>query len=527
MDENKNVPTQDELDACSTMQDKFKLKPPELFYELNERGLAKLFSEATHPYLRFNTTQKLWMYYNGNRWEEDTSGVLSSRLMKNFTFELLTYAVNVVGTSNENFLELVQSLGTAAKRKSLLKDSVDHNTVSDNDFDTNNYLLNCKNGTFNLMTMQLQPHNADDMITKIIRAEYNPNADTSIISKFMMDIFSNDKELVDYMYRILGYSLSGICKEECLFIFLGETTRNGKSTLLNTFSYLLGESNGYSKSVDVATLGQKKSKNASSPSSDIARLKGSRFVVASEPTPDFIFDEGRIKAFTGQDIITARMLYKNDIEFRPTFKLFIGSNHLPSIIDDSILESRRLRIIPFSRHFGIDEQDKELKERLKQQDVLNALLLQCIEGFRSYMKYGLAEPQAVINATAQYQTQGQLIEIFFDSQLEKNDSGIIPLARFYPKYVGWCAENGFQPLTREKVNNHLRRVGKYKATATIDGRTIRNILTGYQFPSEQAEPNPTDNSVPFMPPPQDNHIDQETSEKPIATSKKICNDDLF
>lgn len=64
-----------------------------------------------------------------------------------------------------------------------------------------------------------------------------------------------------------------------------------------------------------------------------------RFVVASEPAPDFTFDESKVKAFTGGDSITARMLYHNDVQFQPTFKIFIGTNHRPNVADDTLLES--------------------------------------------------------------------------------------------------------------------------------------------------------------------------------------------
>lgn len=481
MNGSQNIPTQDELDACSTMQDKFKLRRPELFNEMNEREISRLFSEVTHPYFIFNITRKQWMYYNGKYWEEDIGGVRIQREMKIFSFELNKYAVNEVGLANEEFLDFVQSLGGATKRKTLIKDAIDNNFVSEEDFDKNIYLFNCQNGTYDLQCNRFLPHNPKDMITKISTAFYDPTASAQILDDFMNDIFCGDAELIKYVYRILGYSLSGLNNQECLFIFLGETTRNGKSTLLNTFSYLLGENSGYARNADISSLAQRKSVNGSAPSSDICRLKGSRFVVASEPAPDFVFDESKIKSFTGQDTITARFLYKNDVEFKPTFKIFIGTNYRPNVGDDSILESNRLRVIPFNRHFGANEQDRNLKERLKSPNVLAALLKKCIEGFTEFMQTGLNEPQAVIDATAQYQTQGQILQIFFDNQLHKEAGAVAPLSTFYPLYTAWCTENGFVPLSREKTNNHMRRKNLFKATATVGGKTVRNILCGYRL----------------------------------------------
>ena len=482
MNETENkMATQEDLDACIDMLSKFRLKPPETCYEMNERGMSRLFSDVTHPYLSYNITRKCWMYYNGKYWETDTGSVLVQREMKAFTRNLLVYAVTELGNADEDFTKFVESLSQAAKRKTLIKDSMDCNFTTDDDYDTDNYLINCQNGTYNLKTRILQPHSPANRITKIIRANYNVGSRSEVVDNFMNDIFCGDTELIRYVYRALGYSLSGINNQECLFIFLGETTRNGKSTLLNTFAYLLGEGNGYSRNADVASLGQRKTANGSAPSSDIARLRGARFVVASEPKSDFVFDEGRIKTFTGNDTITARMLYQNDVEFKPTFKIFIGTNNRPNVNDDSILESFRLRVIPFSRHFSAEEQNKFLKEQLKEQSALDAFFMKCVEGFNEFMRIGLAEPDTVLEATAAYQTQGQVFQIFLDNQMTVDAAATTPLATFYPFYQNWCTENGFTPLNKTNMKRIMEQKGLFKATATINGKTIRNILTGYRL----------------------------------------------
>lgn len=480
-----NIPTQQELDACDTMYDKFILKQPELCYELNERDFSRLFSEIVRPYLRYNITLQKWMYYNGKYWEVDTSLVNVLREMKKFSFELLKYALNAVGIQNEEFLEYVKDLGSASKRKTLIKDAIDVNCISDNMFDGNQLLFNCINGTFNLQTMQLQDFNPDDYLTKVSNVFYVPNKTSQILDDFMNEIFCGDQSLIDYMYQVLGYSLSGKNNQECFWVLLGETTRNGKSTLLNTFSYMLGGSDGYAKNCDISTLAKKKNSNGSATSSDICRLKGSRFVVASEPSADFELDEAKVKAFTGNDKITARMLYANDVEFLPTFKIFIGTNHKPNISDESVIDSNRLKVIPFNRHFAPDKQKKNLKERLCAPDIQTALFNKCLQGWSQFMQNGLIEPQAVINATTSYQTSGQILQTFLDAELVQEAGAVMPLSVYYPLYVTWCTENGFIPMSREKANQYARSKNLFKASATVGGKTMRNILTGYRLKTEK------------------------------------------
>jgi putative DNA primase/helicase len=248
---------------------------------------------------------------------------------------------------------------------------------------------------------------------------------------------------------------------------------------------MLGGTAGYAKSCDISTLAKKKNSNGSGPSSDICRLKGSRFVIASEPSADFELDEAKVKSLTGNDKITARMLYSNDIEFVATFKIFIATNHKPNIADDSIIDSNRLKVIPFNRHFTPDEQKKNLKERLCFPDVLSALFNKCLQGWSQFNQNGLAEPQAVKNATASYQTSGQILQVYLDTELIQEAGATITLAIYYSTYVAWCVENGFIPMSREKVNNYVRTKGMFKSSATINGKTMRNILIGYRFKTEK------------------------------------------
>lgn len=496
MNATNRLPTQQELDACTQMGDKFLLIRPEITCELNERDFSRLFSNVVRPYLRYNITIQKWMYYNGKYWEVDTSQVHAQREMKIFSYELFKYAANEVGMKDEEFMEYVQDLGSASKRKSLLKDAIDVNYVTDDIFDSDPMLFNCTNGTINLRLMRKQSFNPEDYITKISNVEYNSTATSPLLDNFMNDIFCGDYDLINYVYQVLGYSLTGLNNQECFWILLGETTRNGKSTLLNTFSHMLGGVDGYAKNCDISTFSKKKGTNASAPSSDICRLKGARFVVASEPSADFELDESKVKSFTGNDRITARMLYANDVEFAPTFKIFIGTNHRPNISDDSVLDSNRLKVIPFNRHFTPDEQKKDLKELLCSPTVQSALLNHCITGWNHFNQYGFTEPQAVLNATASYQTSGQILQVFLDSELVKEDGAVTPLSVYYPLYVSWCTENGCIPMSREKVNHYIRSKNLFKATATIDKKTVRNILSGYRLKTEK-DNEPIDDPFPF------------------------------
>lgn len=493
-------PTQEELDAAGGIYDKLKLLSPEKYLDLSERELSIIFSKVTKPYCCYNTTYKRWMFYNGRTWTVDASGVKIRQVTNKFAYEFLRYAKDVTNDYEDPFYQVAYDLGNASTRNSLIKDSIDKNTASDEDMDKDIYLINLQNGTYDLRNMVLRPHSYKDMLTKIANAEYSPGAQSNILDNFMNSTFSGDQDLIQYIYRVLGLCLSGEISPEAFWIFLGETTRNGKSTLMNTFAYMLGGTSGYALNCDISSLAKKKYYNGSSPSSDIARLKGARFVVASEPPRDFSLDEAKVKALTGGDRITARMLRSNDIEYTPTFKIFIGTNHRPSISDDSILRSNRIRIVPFLKHFSEDEQNKNLKEQLKMPEVLNALFINALGGWSQYKKNGLSEPQIVKEATAEYQTSGQVFDLFFDSTFERCEGNKITLAEFYPLYVAWCTENDFVIADKHDINSFMRAKGIYASSATINGKTHRNVLVNYRY--KTVEPStPPNNAVSTTPVP--------------------------
>lgn len=479
----KNVfPNQDVLDSCKSIFEKLKLLKPDKYNDLNGRELSDIFSKVIKPFCCYNTTRNRWMYYNGKNWEVDMGSVHIRRMTKQFALEFLNYSRDVTNSEDDPFYKLAKSLNEATTRKTLIKDSEDNNAFSDEDFDADIYQLNLQNGTYDLMDNELHPHSYKNLITKIANVDYDPTAHSDNLDKFMNDIFSNNRELIAYVYRVLGYCLSGETAEEACFILLGETTRNGKSTLISTFSYMLGGTKGYATSCDIASLAKRKTYNGSAPSSDIARLKGARFVVASEPPQDFQFDEARLKSLTGGDRVAARMLRANEIEYTPTFKIIVATNHRPAIADDSILKSNRLRIIPFLKHFDQTEQNKRLKELLRNPPILNALLIKCLEGWKQYHDGGgLQEPQIVIEAIAEYKTYGQVFDVFFKDTFEVCSGNKIKLSDMYPRYIRWCTDNGFQAANKHDLIQIMKAKGVYAPTGTVNGKTYHNVLVGYKY----------------------------------------------
>lgn len=284
------------------------------------------------------------------------------------------------------------------------------------------------------------------------------------------------KDKIEYLQKAIGYSLTGATSQETCFILHGATTRNGKSTLTESIKYLLGN---YAMQMNPETL-TKRQNDSKTASGDIARLDGIRFLNVSEPSQNMILDEALIKKLTGRDTITARKLYESEFEFIPEFTLFMNTNHLPQISDDTVFASGRINIITFDKHFTAEEQDTSLKDKLKAPEVLSGILNWCIEGLKMFNETGLVPPQSVINATNKYKEDSDDISRFMNNCLVPSKANL-PAKEAYENYLKWCNDSNIINKNKQSFFEVLRNRNILKLSGTVDGKTIKNIICGYSI----------------------------------------------
>ena len=162
------------------------------------------------------------------------------------------------------------------------------------------------------------------------------------------------------------------------------------------------------------------------------------------------------KQLTGNSSITARFLNQNSFDFRMQAKIFIDTNHLPNVNDQTLFESGRIKIIPFNRHFEDHEQDKTLKFTLADPENLSGILNWCIEGYRMFKAEGLDEPKDVKDATAQYRQDSDRISQFMVQCLKTEKGSELKTSAIYNRYKEWCTENGYK---YEGAQNFYKRLG--------------------------------------------------------------------
>ena len=304
----------------------------------------------------------------------------------------------------------------------------------------------------------------------------------------------NDQEKIRYLQKLFGISLTTDTSIERMIIIYGPTTRNGKSTILEVIVYMSGGSDGYALSVPPETLA-KKTRDSRTASGDLARLDGCRLAVASEPPKRMLFDAALVKTMIGRDTITARNLYEREFQFTPKFTLIMNSNYLPYVQDETLFTSGRIDVLPFNRHFSAEEQDTGLKERLKTRECISAVFNWCLEGLKLYRKEGLIPPQSVQNATKAYQQSSDKIGQFFEECMVHSGRNST-VKDVYACFSAWCRGSGLEPGGRQSFTDDLRNRGLYAEHGTVNGKTQKRIVPGYEIGSDYGPDSYPDDELP-------------------------------
>lgn len=449
-----------------------------LKYSTTDNGSGRLFSDIVKGQARYVASRKSWFIYDGTRWAPDEGNMATMEMCKTIGDALTRYAFEIKDEKErKEYLRYTMRWMTRNYRKTILDDAASVYNIGMGEFDADVNLLNCKNGTLDLKTMQFRSHNPDDKITKIADVVYNPNAKCPRFEQFLTEVMSGDADKSAFLQKALGYALSGDSRFECLFFLYGATTRNGKSTLMESVLRVFGD---YGLTVAPETIAAKQ-RNSSGPSEDLARLAGIRLANISEPSRGMRLNAAQVKSMTGNDSINARFLHCNSFDFRPQFKLYINTNYLPSVDDMSLFSSNRVRVIPFDRHFEPQEQDPNLKHLFAEEDAKSAILNWLIAGWRLLQKEGLNSPEAVVEATKEYSHDSNKIALFAEDNLVPDANREVRTSEIYAHYKVWCEVNGCLPENSTNFKKSLQAIGTVVRKRPRDGSEKTTLLLGYRL----------------------------------------------
>ena len=410
---------------------------PKTLYNLTDIGNAERFFQRYGNSVKYCPTLKQWFIWNNRIWEQD------------ITLKRELYAIDTVRSIygeaetelDENKRKKIAGWATTSesyqKRTAMLQTVSSMLAIHHEELDAKKDLFNLQNGTYNLSTHTFREHRQDDLLTKMSKASYNPDAPCPTWENHLNLIFGNDPDLINGFQELCGYSLLSGNPDE-IFVICWGNGRNGKGKTLDTLAYIHGD---YCRDAlfDSFTSNDKYA-SGSGANNDMARLVGARLVRASESKAGAKLDEAKIKKISGGDIITARFLKQEFFEFTPQFILFLQTNHKP-IIDnwDQAIEAR-IWLIPFSTFIEKKDRDKGILEKLTAE--ASGIFNWMIAGLKRYQEYGaLTQPVAVKAANEEYRTEQDRLGEFIKNLCELKRDAIIQRRILYDAYISDCNKN--------------------------------------------------------------------------------------
>jgi putative DNA primase/helicase len=395
----------------------------------SDLGNSQRFVERFGRRIRYCHPFKSWFIYEGGRWaRDDREGV------QEYGKECVRYLADEAplmdfGSEQESAFKWVGASQAHSRISGMLTLAKSSISLIPDELDADPDLLNFPNVTVNLSSMEARPHDIRDMISKITGSNYNPAATCPQWEKFLNRIMGDNKNLIGFLQRSAGYSLTGYTGERALFLCYGRGA-NGKSTFLNTLLSVVGD---YGISVESNTFCVSRGETVRN---DLAALKGARLVTATEAGKGKRLDEAIIKQLTGgEDKIRARFLFQEYFEFKPECKIWWSFNSAPRITDSTDSIWSRVKMIPFSVVIPEGERDIRLTEKLLKEapGIMNWMLT----GLQEYQRIGLAEPEEVRVATRNYREEQDTLADFFNDECLIGPTATCGATDLYTAYTQW------------------------------------------------------------------------------------------
>ncbi|GHV26201.1 phage protein [Spirochaetia bacterium] len=418
--------------------------------------------------IRYVHAWKSWLVWNGEYWKVDAGGAFVHE--KGLAMIRSIYG-EILETADYREKEAIEKAAIQSesmrRRDAFIRAAslIPELNIDINVLDTNPFLLNVKNGTLDVTTGEFREHRRDDFITKMANVEYDPAAECPRWEKFVREIMDFKPELITFLQTALGWGITGDTSEQVMFILIGNGA-NGKSTCINVIQNILGE---YATTTPTETFMRQSDKI----SNDIARLRGMHFVSTAEAEQGKKLSESLIKQITGNDRMTARFMYCEFFTFLPTFKIFMATNHKPTITGTDNGIWRRIRIIPFNTTIAEENRDNHLTAKLTAES--SGILNWLIKGTKRWKLERLALPPEVKHATDEYRDEMDIIGSFIKDRCEQRPGATIRARELFRCYQEWCEESNEYTCSEHVLGVRLKELD-IKQKRLSDGRYWQDIV---------------------------------------------------
>ena len=422
-----------------------------------EDALALAFTRRYHRDWRYVAAWGRWLVWDGHRWRtEDT--LAATDLIRCVCRHAAVHA------DNPRIASKLATSGTVGGVERLARADRRH-AATTAEWDADPWLLNTPGGVVDLKTGRQRTHDRADRMTKITTA--TPSGDCPIWRQFLVEVTGGDADLQAYLQRMAGYTLTGSTQEHALFFLYG-TGANGKSVYVNTLATILGD---YAANAPMDTFMETRTDRHPT---DMAGLRGARFVAAIETEQGRRWAESKVKNLTGGDKISARFMRQDFFEFFPQFKLVVAGNHKPAIRNIDEAMKRRLHLIPFTITVPPERRDKHLQQKLLAER--DGILAWAVQGCLDWQRLGrLDPPQQVLEATEEYFEAEDALGRWLDERCVRESNAKSLAAELFNDWKQWADATGEFIGSQKRFSDLLIARGVEKWRNTVGLRGFRGI----------------------------------------------------
>jgi putative DNA primase/helicase len=478
-------------------------------YLRTDSGNAEMLAAFYGSIVRFDHKQQRWLIWGKGPkcWTEDTEGLVI-RLLKRATRKRMQGAV-AAPECEERAKEIKWTLDSESRYRidAALALAKAEPPISDSGegWDSDLWLFGVSNGIVDLRTGKLREPTQKDRVTKFSPVVFDPTVECPRWLQFLAEVFGSDAELIRFMQKAVGYTLSGSVEEHCFFALYG-TGRNGKTTFLEVMLFVMGN---YGVDIPFCNLETKHY-----PIGEGVSLPGARFAKSVETRRGQQLDEGRIKSWTGGDTITVRPLHRNAFSFQPTHKLWLAFNHKPEIQDASPAMWSRVHLIPFSQRFEKGQADKRLLGVLRNE--ASGILNWALEGCLAWQREGLEAPAAVERATDEYEQESDTLAPFLADRCVTDPQYSAPTGELWQAYQRYCDETATPMMYQKEFSDRLDEKGFRRDRV---GHHRQRVRTGLRLRQGDADTRTgADATLPLNPKDEPNREKTENS-RPQASAR--------
>ncbi|WP_137601180.1 phage/plasmid primase, P4 family [Paucilactobacillus nenjiangensis] len=440
------------------------------YFSYDDTGNADRFTAVYHNQFIYDDVKKCFYFWNGVQWQNDTAKK-ASKALNNLINELKIEPLHLApGMSEEDGQSIFQKFSKRSRQHSgkvgALEEVKGQVAIDPELLDADKNLINTPNGILKIDDNELSivKNTPGKLLTKITAGSITTDSiHGSRWERFLNEIFLGDVETIQFMKRVIGYSLVGNGKERKMFILYGDDAddenngNNGKSVMVQAVANVLKDY-AWQSNAQMLIETQSQFDNSKAASPDIAALENMRFVRTTELKDRAKLDEAKVKMLTSGESINTRSLYKGEVNFQATHAIFLTTNFKPVINGTDAAIWGRLVYIPFLAKFSEEKHniDTNLLEKLdREKDIIMTWI---VEGAQDYLANGLQIPQSIMQNNEHERNKQDVVQMFVDDCIimTGNDTDRIKPVDLQHLFKGWSKDLDIK-MSADKFSKLFRK----------------------------------------------------------------------